>query len=91
MRQVIMDAPRHESIVTRNDDSSRGVAYSRLRSDRVSFPHRMTRHLVAPLRFATALVAIFPSDAPVSRDEAHRQPIILRIIPSIRAKRDSKR
>ncbi|WP_245283830.1 hypothetical protein [Bradyrhizobium sp. Cp5.3] len=74
MRQVIVDAARHESIVIRNDDgnSTCESAGSRVKSDHVPLPPRTMRRPAAPLWFAAALVAMCVSNPPGS-GSAHAQ------------------
>ncbi|WP_342708862.1 hypothetical protein AAFG13_28330 [Bradyrhizobium sp. B124] len=73
MRQVILDARRHESIVIRVDGNSAcESAGSRVRSDRAPFAPRMMRR-AAPLWCAATLALTCPSDGPGSGGVAHAQ------------------
>ncbi|MCC8967397.1 hypothetical protein H8A95_35005 [Bradyrhizobium sp. Pear76] len=73
MRQVILDARRHESIVIRVDGNSTcESAGSRVRSDRAPFAPRMMRR-APPLWFAATLAVTCLSDVPGSGGGAHAQ------------------
>ncbi|MBR0843734.1 hypothetical protein JQ607_26360 [Bradyrhizobium liaoningense] len=75
MPQVIVGAPRYQSIVIRNDDgnSTCKSAGSRVKSDRVPLPRRTTKRPAASLWFAATLVVLCLSDAPRPGNEAHAQ------------------
>ena len=73
MRQVILDARRHESIVIRADGNSACErAGSRVRSDRAPFAPRTMRR-VAPRWFAATFALTCLSDVPGSGGVAHAQ------------------
>ncbi|MCP3370299.1 hypothetical protein [Bradyrhizobium cajani] len=75
MPQVIVDAPRYQSIVIRNDDgnSTGKSAGSRVTSDRVPLLRRTTKRPAASLWFAATLVVSCLSDVPRPGDGAHAQ------------------
>lgn len=74
MRQVILDARRHDSIVIRDDDGTPMCegAGARVKSDQVPFAPR-AMHRAAPLWFAVAIALPCLSDVPGSGGVAPAQ------------------